>query len=128
MLAVIDCQGTLIGPAQAVSLFENCFENRREVTRRGIDDLQDFLGCFFPGECFSELTPQFGVVAFEIAGILSVCHLSSPVYGAEPSEVYSFAAGSTKSRASPSSPAIRSASLIGRPRINNATSSAPASR
>ena len=43
-LAVIEIQAAAFAPHSRVCLFKDCIEHRREVARRGIDDLQDLGG------------------------------------------------------------------------------------
>jgi hypothetical protein len=42
ILAIVKLQATVINPAKAMRLVEDCVENRLQVAGRGVDDLQDF--------------------------------------------------------------------------------------
>src|SRR5690242_16612932 len=73
MLAVIGYQGTMNSPAEAARLFEDCIENRHQIARRRIDDLQYLGGSgllverLVPlGGAFVELSLEFGNRPLEI--------------------------------------------------------------
>jgi hypothetical protein len=55
MFAVIYLQGASVGLAKAVRLLQNRVEHRRQITRRGVDDLQDFGGRSLLVQCLARL-------------------------------------------------------------------------
>src|SRR6516225_11129814 len=57
-LAIIQCQTSVLCPAQAVSLFKDCVEYRSEVAGRGIDDLQYLGGRGLLLQCLARLGQQ----------------------------------------------------------------------
>jgi hypothetical protein len=59
-LAVLKKQASVVGAAEAVCLFQDRVEHRREVAGRGIDDLQDLGGGGLSGQRLVPLSGAFG--------------------------------------------------------------------
>jgi len=58
ILAVVKLQAAVIDPTQAVRLVKDCVENRLQVPRRTVDDLQDFGDRLLLLQCLPSLGDQ----------------------------------------------------------------------
>jgi hypothetical protein len=65
--AIVSKKDAVFGTAEAVRLFQNHVEHGREISGRGIDNLQDFGDGSLPRQSFVTLSGTFFEFRFEFA-------------------------------------------------------------